>query len=129
MMKKKDIAFKLPLLGSKLENLYKSNQTLKENFISYISQEAIWLFTIPKSGTTYTMLFLVNYLGKAFLNLNNRVGYKEMMDKYFIHTIHNYSKKNDLLPFLQNRINFLKKKHSIQGASKYPYNGFGRVVE
>lgn len=103
----KKIVFRLPIIGPRLKSVYSTNHYLQRNLLSYISEDSVWLFTIPKSGTTYTMLFLVNYLSKLYTQDESRIGYGDMMKGHFIHTVHNFAKKNDLVPFLRGRKNIL----------------------
>lgn len=75
---------------------------LKANYLREISDDSLWLYTIPKSGTTLFINFLGKYL-YCLKNKTNKYPYSnEIFEKLLHHTIHNQA-KNKLVDLKQNK--------------------------
>lgn len=77
-------------------------KNLKANYLVEISRDSLWLYTIPKSGTT----LLINFLGKYLFCLKNKTKEYPLSNNIFEtllhHTIHNQA-KNKLVDLHSNK--------------------------
>ncbi len=82
--------------------LIKENKLLSDNLLTSMSYEGIWIYTLKKSGTTYTLLFLSNYLNLLYGN-GKEVDFDEMQSNFFFHSAENKIKTCDIGKELLNR--------------------------
>lgn len=78
------------LLDTRLSTHYSARERartaiLQRNMFSCASQNAIWLYTLMKSGTTYTLLFLSNYISFVFGDRSS-VDFDRMNGEFFWHS-------------------------------------------
>lgn len=103
---KKTICYKL------FKNRFDEYDQLLYNCLSIYSYNSIWVYTLMKSGTTYSLLFLANYLNYIGGGRNG-ISYDEMQSKYILHSLDIQICRNNLTPFLN------MKKES-KGIEDYP---------
>ena len=88
------------LLGKFIKNSLELQKTVYENCIVSLSEDSVWIYTLMKSGTTYSLLFLANYLN--YLNGGRtRVSYDEMQLKFILHSMDVKIRNEKIEPFLK----------------------------
>lgn len=93
----------------KIDN--KQVDILKQNCLALLSKDSIWIYTLMKSGTTYTLLFLSNYYNYLYGN-KKAVDYDEMKNSFIHHSIDMEIGKNKLDQYFQsiNKSSIIKPK-------------------
>lgn len=74
------------------------NRTLA-NGIELLIENSIWIYTLPKSGTTFVLLFLSNYIG-YLLGSETAITYDEMLKKYILHSADHKIKNYDIREYI-----------------------------
>lgn len=75
---------------------YKEKEELERSLLATLSKDGVWIYSLMKSGTTYTALFLSNYVN-YFLGNKNAVAFDEMNLKYCVHSIESRLKTENLI--------------------------------
>ncbi len=75
---------------------------LNENCLTMLSVDSIWIYTLMKSGTTYTLVFLANYLNNLFGDGKN-VSFDQMQDQFFFHSVDTRIEQKKLGSLIQKR--------------------------
>ncbi len=87
-------------------------ELLKKNALIALSTDSIWIYTLMKSGTTYSLLFLSNYLNLIYGD-GKRVSYDQMQENFFFHSSERRLKSKDLGVLIENRRKISKDIPSI----------------
>ncbi len=82
---------KSPRLRRSLQN----NNDLKSSLLSLLSNNSIWLFSLMKSGTTYTALFLSNYFNYLYGDRKG-VDFDRMNREYCNHSLESHLNLEDI---------------------------------
>jgi len=73
---------------------------LTNNCIYSFSRDSIWIYTLMKSGTTFTLLFLSNYIS-YLKGEREHVSYDQMQQKFILHSLEDRIKNIDLNDFIR----------------------------
>ena len=97
--------------------LRKENNILKYNILKILSHEALWIYTIPKSGTTYFLFILGNLLNSK-LEKKDRFDFIDFdtLNKYFsVHSANHSGRHKNGIDYLINKKQTIEGKYSFQG--------------
>lgn len=75
-------------------------ECLEQAIFHSVCHKSVWLHTLMKSGTTYTLLFLANYLNYVYGD-KKRVDYDKMVGEFFWHSFESTMFRKDLGRFLR----------------------------
>ncbi len=84
------------------EKLKREVESLSDNLLTSLSCDGIWIYTLMKSGTTYTLLFLSNYLNLLYGD-GYSVDYDRMQKEFFFHTAEKNIGGKDIGNLIENR--------------------------
>lgn len=104
----KKALFSVPIVGKEIKRIVDERDRLLENLLISQSEDSAWIFTIQKSGTTYLLTFLANYLNRLFEGRTENINYTEMYHRFFIHSIENTVKKSSLTSFYDKKNDVVK---------------------
>jgi len=90
----------------------KAIDQIKKNALIALSIDSVWVYTLMKSGTTYSLLFLSNYLNSIYGD-GSKVSYDQMQDNFFFHSSERRLKSKDLGQLIVNRRNISSEIPSI----------------
>lgn len=76
-----------------LPTILRNREKLAANLLTMMSHNSVWIYSLRKSGTTYTALFLSNYFDYLY-GSKDGVTIDSMGKKYCIHSLSNRIKKN-----------------------------------
>jgi len=104
-LKKMNRNFKTILTKIALKNKFIHRKHLEyfriyNNSLVLLSEDSIWVYTLMKSGTTYTLLFLANYINYLAGN-RNAVSFDEMQSKFILHSLDGKIKEIDIELYLK----------------------------
>ncbi|MBS2210207.1 sulfotransferase domain-containing protein [Carboxylicivirga mesophila] len=86
---------------------------LEDNCLIAMSNNSYWIYTLMKSGTTYTLLFLANYL--SYIKGDKEwVDFDKMQSDYFFHSSESNIMKRNLGETFNNLKSLLKEPSSRQ---------------
>ncbi len=80
----------------------KAIDQIKKNALIALSIDSVWIYTLMKSGTTYSLLFLSNYLNSLYGD-GSKVSYDQMQNDFFFHSSERRLKSKDLGLLIENR--------------------------
>ncbi len=90
------------MFNRKKKFLQEEVKLLSENLLESIADGGIWVYTLQKSGTTYTLLFLSNYLNLIFGD-RQEVDFDTMHSKFFFHSAEKRIKTSDVGKVIEHR--------------------------
>lgn len=98
-----------PIIGWRLKNaeserayaIKKSRGTI-ENLIRVLADRQALVHSVPKSGVTWTLLMLSNYMARTE-GSEDVVGFDEMNRRYIIHSVENRSGRDQIATWLRER--------------------------
>ncbi len=93
----------------KVVPFYREKKQLEIGLLSTLSKDGIWIYSLKKSGTTYTALFLSNYVNYCMGN-KEAVSFDEMNMKYCVHSIDSKLKADNILQLHRENV-FIKDQY------------------
>lgn len=97
--------------------LREENNILKYNILKILSHKALWIYTIPKSGTTYFLFILGNILNSK-LEKRDRFDFIDFdtLNKYFaVHSANHSGRHKNGIDYLINKKQTIENRYSFQG--------------
>lgn len=96
--------------------LREENDLLKNNILKILSHEALWIYTIPKSGTTYFLFILANLLNfkldkKARFNF---IDFDKLNKHFAIHSANHAGRHKNGIDYLINKKNTIEGRYFFQ---------------
>lgn len=90
----------MPLFHTKKQK--EKARILKSNCLEALSIDNIWIYTLMKSGTTYSLVFLANYLNNIYGD-KSLVNFDRMQSDFFLHSADNQVNKSHIGELINNK--------------------------
>ncbi len=83
----------------RLKKSLKKNANLQDSLLTLLSKDSLWIYSLMKSGTTYSALFLSNYFNYVYGDKKG-VDFDHMNKAYCIHSLESNLQANNITQLL-----------------------------